>query len=146
MATGFLAAGVHSTQITANTAEKERYDEMDDMAATLGTSMLGLTVQCARCHDHKFDPIPTADYHRLIATFTGRKVWDVPKEVARDRERHGYHPDTGEGVLVAIGGDISIRGNCEEPVGITDPFADADNAPPFVRPAPPPMRCRRRTR
>ena len=70
MATGFLAAGVHSTQITANTAEKERYDEMDDMAATLGTSMLGLTVGCARCHDHKFDPIPTADYYRLVATFT----------------------------------------------------------------------------
>ena len=70
MATGYLAAGVHSTQITANTAEKERYDEMDDMAATLGTSMLGLTVQCARCHDHKFDPIPTADYYRLISTFT----------------------------------------------------------------------------
>ncbi len=70
MATGYLAAGVHSTQITANTAEKERYDELDDMAATLGTSTLGLTVQCARCHDHKFDPIPTADYYRLIATFT----------------------------------------------------------------------------
>jgi len=70
MATGFLAAGVHSTQITANTAEKERYDEMDDMAATLGTAMLGLTVGCARCHDHKFDPIPTADYYRLLATFT----------------------------------------------------------------------------
>ncbi len=70
MATGFLAAGVHSTQITANTAEKERYDELDDMAATLGTSMLGLTVGCARCHDHKFDPIPTADYYRLLATFT----------------------------------------------------------------------------
>ncbi len=70
MATGFLAAGVHSTQITANTAEKERYDELDDMAATLGTSMLGLTVGCARCHDHKYDPIPTADYYRLVATFT----------------------------------------------------------------------------
>ena len=70
MATGFLAAGVHSTQITANTAEKERYDELDDMAATLGTAMLGLTVGCARCHDHKYDPIPTADYYRLIATFT----------------------------------------------------------------------------
>ena len=69
-ATGYLAAGVHSTQITANTAEKDRYDEMDDMAATLGTSMLGLTVGCARCHDHKFDPIPTADYYRLISTFT----------------------------------------------------------------------------
>jgi hypothetical protein len=69
MATGFLAAGTHATQITANQAEKERYDELDDMTRTIGTTMLGLTVGCARCHDHKFDPIPTADYYRLIATF-----------------------------------------------------------------------------
>ncbi len=70
MATGFLGAGTHATQITANQVEKERYDELDDMAATTGTAMLGLTIGCARCHDHKFDPIPTADYYRMIATFT----------------------------------------------------------------------------
>ena len=70
MATGFLGAGTHATQITANQVEKERYDELDDMAATTGTAFLGLTVGCARCHDHKFDPIPTADYYRLVATFT----------------------------------------------------------------------------
>jgi mono/diheme cytochrome c family protein len=69
-ATGFLGAGTHATQITANQVEKERYDELDDMAATTGTAFLGLTVGCARCHDHKFDPIPTADYYRLLATFT----------------------------------------------------------------------------
>jgi mono/diheme cytochrome c family protein len=69
-ATGYLAAGVHSTQITANEVEKHRYDEMDDMLATIGTSMLGLTFGCARCHDHKFDPIPQADYYRMLSTFT----------------------------------------------------------------------------
>lgn len=70
MATGFLAAGVHSTQITKNEVEKHRYDEMDDMLNTVGTSMLGLTIGCARCHDHKFDAIPQADYYRLLASFT----------------------------------------------------------------------------
>ncbi|HEY2881179.1 MAG TPA: PSD1 and planctomycete cytochrome C domain-containing protein, partial [Pirellulales bacterium] len=70
MATGFLAAGTHATQITANQAEKERYDELDDQAATVGTAFLGLTVGCARCHDHKYDPIPTTDYYKMIATFT----------------------------------------------------------------------------
>jgi hypothetical protein len=69
-ATGFLAAGVHSTQITANQVEKERYDELDDMASTVGTAFLGLTIGCARCHDHKYDPIPQRDYYRLLATFT----------------------------------------------------------------------------
>ncbi len=70
MATGFLAAGVHSTQITKREAEKHRYDEMDDMASTTGTAFLGLTVGCARCHDHKFDPIPQRDYYRFLSTFT----------------------------------------------------------------------------
>ena len=70
MATGFLAAGVHSTQITKNEVEKQRYDELDDMLATTGTAILGLSVGCARCHDHKFDPIPQADYYRLLSAFT----------------------------------------------------------------------------
>ena len=70
LATGFLGAGTHATQITANQAEKERYDELDDKISTIGTAMLGLTIGCARCHDHKFDPIPTADYYRLLSTFT----------------------------------------------------------------------------
>ncbi len=46
-ATGFLAAGVHSTQITKREVEKQRYDELDDMAATTGTAFLGLTIGCA---------------------------------------------------------------------------------------------------
>jgi mono/diheme cytochrome c family protein len=70
MATGFLAAGTHATQITKNQVEKERYDELDDMARTVGTAMLGVTIGCARCHDHKYDPIPTKDYYRLLSTFT----------------------------------------------------------------------------
>jgi hypothetical protein len=69
-ATGFLAAGVHSTQITKAEVEKHRYDEMDDELSTLTTAFLGLTVGCARCHDHKYDPIPQRDYYRLLSTFT----------------------------------------------------------------------------
>ncbi|MBX7168704.1 MAG: PSD1 and planctomycete cytochrome C domain-containing protein [Pirellulales bacterium] len=69
-ATGFLAAGVHATQITANQVEKERYDELDDMLNTTGTALLGLTLGCARCHDHKFDPIPSSDYYRMLSVFT----------------------------------------------------------------------------
>ncbi|MBI1899617.1 MAG: PSD1 domain-containing protein [Planctomycetia bacterium] len=70
MATGFLGAGVFPTQITKNEVEKSRYDALDDMAATTGTAMLGLTIGCARCHDHKFDPIANEDYYRLVSTFT----------------------------------------------------------------------------
>ena len=70
MATGFVGAGVFPTQITANEVERTRYDALDDMAATTGQAFLGLSVGCARCHDHKFDPIPQADYYRFVSTFT----------------------------------------------------------------------------
>jgi hypothetical protein len=83
-ATGFLAAGVHSTQITKNEVEKHRYDEMDDMLSVTGTSMLGLTVGCARCHDHKYDPIPQRDYYQLLAAFTTavRTEIELPRKTA----------------------------------------------------------------
>ena len=69
-ATGFLGAGVFPSQITANEVERTRYDAMDDMLSTTSSAMLGLTVGCARCHDHKFDPFPTRDYYAMLATFT----------------------------------------------------------------------------
>jgi hypothetical protein len=70
MATGFLGAGSFPTQLTEAEFESSRYEELDDMASTVGSAMLGLSVGCARCHDHKYDPIPAADYYRLISTFT----------------------------------------------------------------------------
>src|SRR5262249_8180514 len=68
--TGFLAPAVHTPQITKSKAENHRYAEMDDELNTLSTAMLGLTVGCARCHDHKYDPIPARDYYRMLSTFT----------------------------------------------------------------------------
>ncbi len=87
MATGFLGAGTHATQITASQVEKERYDELDDMAATVGTTFLGLTIGCARCHDHKFDPIPQGDYYRLLATFTTTVRSEVELDLSPDETR-----------------------------------------------------------
>ena len=69
-ATGFLGAGVFPSQITANEVESSRYDAMDDMLGTTAGAMLGLTLSCARCHDHKFDPLPTRDYYAMLSTFT----------------------------------------------------------------------------
>ncbi len=79
-ATGFLAAGVWPTQITKNEVAKARYDALDDMLGTTFTAMLGTTVACARCHDHKLDPIRQREYYDLLATFTTT----VRTEVERD--------------------------------------------------------------
>jgi hypothetical protein len=66
-ATGFLVAGSYPGQTTSKTLSLIRYDHLDDMVSTLGTSMLGLSLGCARCHEHKYDPIPQEDYYRMIA-------------------------------------------------------------------------------
>jgi hypothetical protein len=67
-ATGFLVAGPYPGQITAKTVEGIRYDQLDDMLMTIGGSMLGLTLGCVRCHEHKYDPLPHQDYYALAAS------------------------------------------------------------------------------
>ena len=64
--TGFLRNGP-----TVDNVENEetRTDELDDMVSTTSSVFMGLTVGCARCHDHKYDPLPTRDYYRLQAVF-----------------------------------------------------------------------------
>jgi cytochrome c553 len=57
-------------------------DERDDKLDTLCRSMLGLTVACARCHDHKFDPIPTADYYSLASIIASTDYKEYPKAPA----------------------------------------------------------------
>jgi len=57
------------------------------MTATIGTSMLGLTIGCARCHDHKYDPIPQTDYYRLLSTFTTTVRTEMDVDLHPDRVR-----------------------------------------------------------
>ena len=66
-ATGFLVAGPYPGQVTAKTVEPIRYDQLDDMVAMIGSSVLGMTIGCARCHDHKYDAIGHRDYYAMIA-------------------------------------------------------------------------------
>jgi hypothetical protein len=69
IATGFLVAGVENVIQTEKDFERDRYDKLDDMTSTVGTALLGLSIGCARCHDHKYDPIPQRDYYRLVSAF-----------------------------------------------------------------------------
>lgn len=67
IATGFLRLG-HWDDEPADPAA-DRYDQLDDIVSTTGQAFLGLTIGCARCHDHKFEPLSTKDYYSLIAIF-----------------------------------------------------------------------------
>jgi len=67
IATGFYRLGLWDDE-PADPLQA-RYDELDDIVTTVGQVFLGLTINCARCHDHKIDPIPQTDYYKLLAFF-----------------------------------------------------------------------------
>lgn len=54
-----------------------KFDDLDDILATTSQSMLGITVNCARCHDHKIDPLPQTDYYRMLAFFANVRHYGV---------------------------------------------------------------------
>ena len=74
-ATGFLVAGAYDevgqNQQSAAMRAVVRQDELEDIVGTLGQTFLGLTVNCARCHDHKFDPVSQKEYYQLTAAVAG---------------------------------------------------------------------------
>ncbi len=76
-ALGFFALGPHYYQDGAARKFVEA-TELDDRIDTLTRGFLGLTVSCARCHDHKFDPISQADYYALAGVFQSTKYQEVP--------------------------------------------------------------------
>jgi Tol biopolymer transport system component len=67
IATGFLRLG-HWDDEPADPAT-DRYDQLDDIVSTTSQTFLGLTIGCARCHDHKFEPLRTQDYYSFVAVF-----------------------------------------------------------------------------
>jgi hypothetical protein len=72
--TGFLVVG--PKVLADRDFVKRKMDVLDEQIDTVGRAFLGLTLGCARCHDHKFDPIPTADYYALAGIFSSTRTLD----------------------------------------------------------------------
>ncbi len=89
-ATGFLVAGIHDTVGIQNIEGElqKRANDLEDMVATTGAAFLGLTVGCARCHDHKFDPIEQADYYRMQAAFAGVEHKERVLATEQEKKQH----------------------------------------------------------
>ena len=86
IASGFGRSGPREVVSGNIDPEVRRQDELTSVTSTVGSVFMGLTVGCARCHDHKFDPLPTEDYYRLQACFAGVELTDVPIYDAAEKE------------------------------------------------------------
>lgn len=64
-------------------------EEWEDRVDTVASGLLGLTVACARCHDHKYDPIPTEDYYSLAGVFASTEMFNRPLDDKRELEKNG---------------------------------------------------------
>jgi mono/diheme cytochrome c family protein len=110
-ATGYLRNILDITEEDISNLPVERYEALFKLVEKVSSSTLGLTVGCARCHSHKFDPIPQRDYYRLLSIFAtsynptdwlqpqNRYLWSVSKEEKEQIDRYNAEIDGPVGEL-----------------------------------------------
>ncbi|HXB68160.1 MAG TPA: PSD1 and planctomycete cytochrome C domain-containing protein [Candidatus Acidoferrales bacterium] len=122
VATGFIAAGpwdyVGQVELREGTTDKNitRLLDRDDMVMTTMSAFVSMTAHCARCHNHKFDPIPQEDYYRLQAVFAGVDRADVPYDL--DPKVHAARRPLLEKRRVLL---VQLRPLQEQAASVTSP-------------------------
>ena len=123
VATGFLTAGpwdeAGNNSVSKPLKARIREEELEDVIGTVSQTFMGLTVNCARCHDHKFDPIQQKDYYRFKAVFEGvhygnRPILTPEQSRRRDEEIARLNKQIGEtnaqlALLEQVGRDKARR-------------------------------------
>ena len=106
IATGFLSIG---PKVLAEVDQpKMRMDIVDEQIDAVGRVFVGLTLGCARCHDHKFDPISTADYYGLAGIFKSTRTMDSYIKVAKWHE-HLLPSAAASAIQTAFEADVKVR-------------------------------------
>jgi mono/diheme cytochrome c family protein len=88
LATGFLRMGPWGTQMIP--AEEARQTYRDDVVHSIGQSFLSMPMRCCKCHDHKFDPIPTQDYYSMYAAISATQPAEMPAEFLPEENRNRF--------------------------------------------------------
>jgi hypothetical protein len=129
-ATGFLVGGAHDTVASPDLelTLQQRANDLDDMISTTAAAFLGLTAGCARCHDHKFDPVTQRDYYALAAVFAGvqhgERELPAPDSAARRDEEARLRKEIE-----------TLEDRLDELVARQHPLAHVDDvSPPAPRP------------
>ena len=118
VALGFLGLG---PKYYRRNAPEVMADEWEDRVDTVTRGLLGLTVACARCHDHKYDPIPTEDYYGLAGVFASTRMFNKPLDPDADPNKDAKEPsrsmhvvrdnDSPADIEVHIRGDAFKKGS-----------------------------------
>lgn len=113
VALGFIGLG---PKYYRRNSPEVKAEEWEDRVDVLSRGLLGLTVACARCHDHKFDPIATADYYALAGVFASIEMFNRPLDGERETEKSGEAKDPEDAVHIvreadAVDLSIMIRGD-----------------------------------
>lgn len=88
VATGFLRMGPWDNAMVSDAEARQIY--LDDLVNAVGQTFLSTTLRCVKCHDHKFDPIPTRDYYRIYAALAGTQMAERPLRFTSDENREGF--------------------------------------------------------
>ncbi len=88
VATGFLRMGPWGTAMIPQDEARQLY--RDDVVHSVGQSFLSMPMRCCKCHDHKFDPIPTQDYYRMYAAFSATQPAEMPAEFLPEENRNRF--------------------------------------------------------
>ncbi len=121
-----------NSQANATQRAITREEEMEDLVSVVGQTFLGLTVNCARCHDHKFDPIPLADYYRVRAVFDGVRHGDRAVEGLVEREAREARREAARRRLDEASGIVADV----EREAVRKVMASRSEAPPVAGPTP----------
>ena len=88
IATGMLRMGPWGTQMIPQKESRQIY--LDDLVHNVGQSFLSMPMRCCKCHDHKFDPMPTRDYYRMYATFATTQPAEIEVEFLPEENLNGF--------------------------------------------------------
>ncbi len=88
VATGFLRMGPWDPAMVKNPEARQIF--LDDVVNVVGQTFLSTTLRCVKCHDHKFDPIPTRDYYRMYAAFAGTQLAERPAPFLPEENLDGF--------------------------------------------------------
>jgi hypothetical protein len=121
-ATGFLVAGPRDEVKSPDEelTRMQRLNESDDLISTTATAFLGLTAGCAKCHDHKFDPISQRDYYSLASVFAGVQHGERELETPKAKENRKRREEITREMATAEREKRSIAAGAEPPARVAD--------------------------